>query len=417
MSIKYLLFAAFLTAISCGQSSGDGADSKAQLTSQKTLEFPKLLDRSEALRYGKEWDEVQNFYSAQCSALRLNPQDFEARLKLAECFIQEARVTGEHPHYYPAAMEMVEGVIRGLETKTTPNIKEKDLLFRALSHKASIQLSLHDFAAAKTTAEMAIALNPYNAYILGCLVDAHVELGQYAKAVEVCDKMVSVRPDLRSYARVSYLREIHGDPKGAIQAMEMAVSAGYPGYEQTEWARLQLGQMHEKYGDDKQAEMQYKMALEFRPNYPFALGALAGLESKKGNQTKALELLHQAADIVPEIGFYIDMAKIYREQGNKETFSKLIPEIEAMFQEDMAAGHNMSMEAARFQLEIKGDTGKALELLQNEQKNRSENIDLSRLLAEIYLKAGDKTASREALARANATNSKDPELLKLQTNI
>ena len=51
----------------------------------------------------------------------------------------------------------------------------------------------------------------------------------------MADKMVSIRPDLRSYSRISYLREIHGDMPGAIEAMKMAIQAGYPGYEDRAW--------------------------------------------------------------------------------------------------------------------------------------------------------------------------------------
>ncbi len=43
------------------------------------------------------------------------------------------------------------------------------------------------------------------------------------------NRMVSIRPDIRSYSRISYLREIHGDIPGAIEAMELAVEAGAPG--------------------------------------------------------------------------------------------------------------------------------------------------------------------------------------------
>lgn len=415
MSFKYLLSLLALAFCSCGQSSSVGtSDATARLASNNAIRFPELLQRSESLRYGKEWDDVQNYYGAQCAALRVNPDDAEARLKLAECFIQEARITGEHPHYYPAALQMVEAVIRNLEGSDKPlNLKEKDFLFRAMSHKASVQLSLHDFAGAKVTAEKATALNPYNAYILGCLVDAHVELGEYAKAVEVCDKMVAVRPDLRSYARVSYLREIHGDPDGAIEAMQMAVTAGYPGFEQTEWARLQLGNLFEKYRSDKLAKEQYQIALEFRPNYPFALAALAHLYNKQGKYEQALQTYQQAADLIPEIGFYIEMAKIYLKQSNVKEANQLISKIENMFKEDMEAGHNMSMEAARFQLEVKGDTAKAMALLGGEVRARPENIDVNLLLAEIQLKSGKKSAAKESLQKARATGSKNPELQKV----
>jgi tetratricopeptide (TPR) repeat protein len=394
----------------CTQTPSPENNAKARFTSIQSIEIPKLLDRAEALQNGTEWDDVQNFYATQTARLRSDASDYEALLKLAECFIQEARVTGEHPHYYPAALAMTNPVIDALGNKSESNIKEKDLLFRALSHKSSIQLSLHNFVAAKETAEKAMALNPYNAYIVGCLVDANVEMGNYEEAVKNCDKMVSIRPDLRSYSRVSYLREIHGDVQGAIEAMKMAVGAGYPGYEQTEWARLQLGSLHLKYGKKKDAELEFNKILQLRPKYPFAMEALAEIDIEKGNYAGALARLDSAAAIIPEIGFFITMAKIHKKTGNKEAFLGLIPKIEAMFQEDMAAGHNMALEASRFQLEITQNAEKALELLKSELKARPENIDVNQLLAEIMVKMGNRDEAKTALQKAMRTGSKNPEL-------
>ena len=103
------------------------------------------------------------------------------------------------------------------------------------------------------------------------MVDANVELGNYDKAIEYADKMVAIRPDLRSYSRVSYLREIHGLVDESIAALKMAVAAGYPGMEQTEWARLTLGHLYERYGAQDSAMIQYATALAERPNYPLSI--------------------------------------------------------------------------------------------------------------------------------------------------
>jgi pentatricopeptide repeat protein len=354
------------------------------------IEIPQLLDRAEALRYGKEWDDVQNFYGTQMAELRRNPKNVEARLKLAECFIQEARITGEHPHYYPAALKVLEGAITELTNMTNPTPQQKDHLFRALSHKASVQLSLHDFAAARQTAEQAVAINPYNAYIYGCLVDAHVELGQYQKAVEVCDKMVSIRPDLRSYSRVSYLRELHGDLNGAIEAMDMAVKAGFPGYEQTEWARLQLGYLYAKKGDWNTAEAQFNASLATRPDYPFALAALAEVAMHHNQVEKAENLLNKAIAIIPEVGFKTDLAKIYQKTGRNEAAQAAIESIITMMAEDTQAGHNMALEAGRFHLEVTGDLQQAMIYAEQELAARPDNIEVNRLIADIYLKQGKK---------------------------
>lgn len=403
-----------LAGSACNQFSAEKSTAQAKFTKNTTVEIPELLDRPEALRYGTEWDAVQNMYGAQVAALRQDPSKLEAYLKLAEVFIQEARITGEHPHYYPAALQVLEPVVKNLETVENPDIQQKDLLFRALSHVASVQLSLHDFGAAKTTAEQAVAINPYNAFIYGCLVDANVELGNYSRAVEYCDKMVSTRPDLRSYSRVSYLREIYGDVPGAIEAMDMAVKAGYPGYEQTEWARLQLGHLYERYGKLQDAENQYRMCLAVRDNYPFALAGLAGLEEKRGKHREAEVLLKQAAAIIPEVGFYIDLAKIYQKTGRTAEANTLIKQVEEMLAEDLAAGHNMRMEIARFHLNLTHDYDKALEYAEAEYLNRPQNKDANQLMAAVLLARGEKQKAAQYLKKALATGCKDPELIALQ---
>ena len=60
----------------------------------------------------------------------------------------------------------------------------------------------------------------------GVIVDAQVELGRYATPRRSIQRMVDLKPDLASYARVSYFRELSGDMSGAVEAMRLAVSAG-----------------------------------------------------------------------------------------------------------------------------------------------------------------------------------------------
>ena len=43
----------------------------------------------------------------------------------------------------------------------------------------------------------------------------------YADALHTVQTMVDMRPDLSSYSRASYVRELHGDVTGAIEAMQV----------------------------------------------------------------------------------------------------------------------------------------------------------------------------------------------------
>ena len=77
--------------------------------------------------------------------------------------------------------------------------------------------------------------------VWGMITDALVESGDFSGAVQAAQRMIDLRPDSSGYARVSYLRELHGDTEGAIQAMTLAVKAANPNDpEGVEWYRTQL---------------------------------------------------------------------------------------------------------------------------------------------------------------------------------
>lgn len=373
---------------------------------EAVAEIPALLDRHPDLRQGTEWDQIQRLYVAQQQALRKNQEDGEAYLNLAQIYINEARITGEHGHYYPAALQVVD---QGLAAKAPVD----DLRFRLLSTKASVQLSQHDFAEALATAEKAVELNPYNAQIYGALVDAHVEMGNYGKAVEMADRMVGIRPDLRSYSRVSYLREIHGDVEGAIEAMKMAIAAGFPGQEATCWARLTLGELYETYGDTPAAQEQYELALAEREDYPFAIAKLANLKMEAGDLDGAEADLRRAAAIIPEFSFYVDLARLHQKRGEDAKAEELLKEVQLMLADDVESGHQMDMEYAFLYLEVYDNAKEALAYAEKEFQRRPENIDVNRLLARIHHELQNTAAMQEHLTVATRTQSKHPELLAL----
>ena len=373
-----LIFASCIT-----PESNEKQISKASLEALKTIEkLPKLLDRNEAIYNGNEWSNVQNNYGGFRQQIIENKKPSEAKLKMAQLFTLEARITGEHGHYYPAALQLLNEILKGEKL-------DKDLNFRTLSLKSSVLLSQHEFQKALKIAQKAVELNPYNAQIYGILTDAYLELGDYEKAVASADKMVSIRPDLRSYSRVSYLREIYGMKTEAIEAMEMAVEAGFPGYEETAWAGLQLGQLYQKIGQMDKAKTQYLQILNERPNYPFATAALAEIEIEKQNYPEAEKLLKEACRVIPEVGFYEQLAHLYFKTGETEKAEKLIPEILAMLKDDIESGHNMNMEYAAVYRDLVKDFDKALEYALAEYELRPKNRDVNELIKSIYLEKGD----------------------------
>ncbi len=125
-----------------------------------------------------------------------------------------------------------------------------------------LALARHAFATALALGERARDLNPHRAAAFGVIADAQIELGRYAEAAETLQAMVDLRPDLSSYSRIAYLRELHGDWDGALEAMQMAVDAGGPATENTLWTRVQLGHLHFNRGRLDEAEAEYRRCLE-----------------------------------------------------------------------------------------------------------------------------------------------------------
>lgn len=373
-----------------------------------TTEIPALLDRSEAIQLGTEWDFVQNTYVALRE--KANSGDKRALLDLANLYIQEARVTGEHGHYYPAALHVLAQIL------DDPG-KESDLKFMALVTKAGVLLSLHEFADALETGREAVRINPNNAQVHGVLVDAYVEMGDYEMAVKHADRMVSIKPDLRSYSRVSYIREIYGDMEGAIEAMKMAVESGYPGREDTAWAALTYGDLLKSTKRYDEAIEVYKAILDTRPNYSFAINAIGEIKLEQGNIEEAEDQFLKAMKIIPEVGYYINLAKVRKHQNRHEELAELKKEIFTMLKDDIESGHNMSLEMARLYLEVFPDYDKALEIAHGEYQKRPENIDVNFLLSEIYTAKKDWDNANKHLASATRITDNSNRSLALKNAI
>ena len=359
-----------------------------------------LLPRKSSLNYAMEWEAVKNNAAALNKKIEKNSADIKSMLALAGIYMQEARSTGNYAYYNEAAMQLINSIL----AKESEN-------FEALSFKTTILLSQHNFEGALIIAEQLKQKFPYNAYVYGMLVDANVELGKYKAAVDAADNMISIRPDIRSYSRIAYLREIHGDIPGAIEAMKMAITAGAPGNENTEWCRVQAGKLSEQWGKIKEAEVHYSIALSNREHYPYALAGLARIAITQKNYTKALSLFQQADSIIADHTFKEGIAEIYELTGEKEKASILSKEILNHMKELSKTG-NEDHEMAHAYIGVK-DYDKALEYAMKEYNRRPGNIEANETVAMVYAEMKDYKSALPFIERALKTNNKKPELLSL----
>ena len=368
--------------------------------------FYPMLDRKGTMAKSAEWQSIKSSAENLIRIVRDNPQDKKSMLALATLYVQEGRASGNFNYYDKAALHYIDALLE---------MDAND--FQALTLKSLVQLSQHHFADGLATAEKAKNINPYNAFVYGLLVDGNVEMGNYKEAVKNSDKMVSIRPDIRSYSRISYLREIHGDYPGAIEAMQMAVDAGMYGDEPTSWARIQLARLFENTGDIKAAEMHYTIALNERPGYAYAIAGLGRIALWKKDYAKAISLFTQADGLIPDGYFKAQLAQAYLLSGDEkkatEYLNKVADEINNSVQvsaQEENAAHHADVELAHIYLLLK-DYNKALTHASNEYNRRPENIDVNGLMAWTYYKLGETNKALSYLNAALRTNSKNPTLL------
>ncbi len=370
------------------------------------MDIPDLIERKGVLANATEWTKTKEKVAELKGKIAKKPEDTKLRLQAATIFITEQRITGEHHFYYAAIEKILNGVL-----SLDPNN------FEAKVYKASLRMSQHQFADAKKLAEEAKAINPNNAYVYGILVDANVELGNYAEAVAASDKMQALKPSLEAYSRASYLREIYGDYKGSIDAMKLAVTAGLPGSEPQCWSRNILGDLFYNVGNYKEAQAAYEENLILRPSYAPSMAGLAKIETQKKNYTRALELLDSANNIMQQNSFVEQKADVYAAMGDTVKAAAQYKDVQKLLVLDAATpGHSVSLELTRSFIKTnQWDSAHKYGMM--EYNVRPKNIDVNNELAWIAYNQKEIAKAKEYLKTALSTGSKNPELLKRATAI
>jgi tetratricopeptide (TPR) repeat protein len=324
--------------------------------------------------------------------LQQSEADYAALSQLGIAYLQKARETND-PTYYGQAEQALGKAL---------DFKPDD--YDATAAMGALGLSRHDFAGALDWGMKARALNPHKAYGYGVIGDAQVELGRYDEAIATFQQMVDLRPDLSSYSRVSYARELYGDVPGAIEAMQQAVEAGSPAAENTAWTRVQLGHLYFNSGQLDRAEKEYNNALYSYPGYLHAQAGLAQVRAAQGRTDEAIKLYEQSVAGVPLPQYLTALGDLYASQGNVKAATErydLVSFIYSVFEKN---GVNADIEKAAFLAyrgskrsviaEGKADAAEAVRLAQSAARER-QDVNTHDTLAWALYRAG---RYQEALA-------------------
>jgi tetratricopeptide (TPR) repeat protein len=289
--------------------------------------------------------------------LREIPDDWRGFAQLGLAYVAQARVTAD-PSWYPKA----EGVLRrSLRLHPDENVDG------ALGIGA-LDLARHDFASALRQGRRAASLDPYDADAYGVIGDALIELGRYRAAFDAIQTMVDTRPDLASYARVAYARELRGDVAGAERAMRLAFdAAGSPS--DAAWTAYQLGELAFGSGEVAAARGWYARGLDLDPSYALNLAGMAKVAWARGDDDLAIRRYEDVAARYPAPEIVIALADLYRATGHAGLADQQADVVRAMQELAVANGVNIDLELALFDADH-GDPAGALSAARAEWARR-----------------------------------------------
>lgn len=335
--------------------------------------------------------------SAQTRLARF-PDDPRARARLASAYLLRVRETAD-PSYYTRA----DALLRQAAAEIPDEVE-------VLVAQASLALSRHEFADALVFGERAIVKAPASPAAYGAVVDALIELGRYAEAAEAAQQLVDLRPDAPAYARVSYLRELHGDLHGAVEAMRRAVQSSSPLSHAAAWSQVQLGHLLFTIGDLGGAAREYDEAMQRVDSYAYALAGLARVQAARGRLDAAIALYERAAAQLPLPEFVGALGDAYAASGDVGRAETQYELVEAMLRLLEDNGVQTDLDLALFNADHDRNLEWALVAARSEFELRP-SVQAADVLAWAEYKNGDLAAAQIHSAKALRLGSRDPAML------
>ena len=330
--------------------------------------------------------------------VKQNPADVQGYAVLGAAYLQKARDTGD-PTFYGKAQAVIDEALR----RDPQNVE-------ALIGAGTLANARHQFREALQLGEQARALNPNVPRVYGVIADAQTELGMYDEAVATLQTMIDMRPDLSSFSRISYARELHGDMDGAVEMMQAAVQAGGPATENSAWVRVQLGNLFFNKGDLAAAERQYNGTLEILPDYVYAQAGLAHVRAAQGKNDEAISLYQQAIARMPLPEFVIGLGELYQASGKPADAARQYDLVRAMQQLFKSNGVDTDLELALFDADHGADAGATVALARAAYARRP-SIKAADTLAWALFKAGKLPEARRYADEALRLKTQDATML------
>jgi tetratricopeptide (TPR) repeat protein len=316
--------------------------------------------------------------------------------KIAADFIKKARETGD----FSLNSKAESAIEKALQ------IDSADANARKL--QASLHLTFHRFSEALEAGKKLNAEFPNDEFIYGILTDANVESGNYKEAIEAAQKMVDLKPNMSSYARVAHLRSLHGDHNGAVEMFKLAARTADPlDKEAQSWCLVQLGDELWKYGKYAEAEKVFDEALQNFPQFHLALAGKGRVRAAQNDFETAIRLLSEANNRVPNVETAILLGDIYTKQSFSDKARQQYDLVEII--ESKIGVNNDQKRLALLWADHDLKVDEAVTITKRESEQRKD-IWTADALAWCLYKKGQLTDAKTAIERAMNLKTNDARI-------
>jgi tetratricopeptide (TPR) repeat protein len=332
------------------------------------------------------------------AALAEDPADATALSALAEASLVRARETGD-PSWHTRAEQAARKALAADPRR-----------FTAMDALGSLALTRHRFEEALSWSRRSLAVAAGRVAPIAIAADAQIELGRYAQGFAAAQRRQELRPDLPSYSRASYARELQGDRAGAIRLMELAAGAGALGTADRAFAQVQLGLLRFGGGDLAAAEREMRMALAERPDDAPATAGLARVLAARGNLERAAQLYSRAIDLLPLPEYPAALADVHRALGQTAAVREDLALAEAMQDLLAANGSDVDLDVALIRADARAPTAADVALARRARQGRPGVIG-DQVLGWVLTRAGRCAEADDYATRSLRLGTQDALML------
>ncbi|MSU58918.1 MAG: tetratricopeptide repeat protein [Pedosphaera sp.] len=326
-----------------------------------------------------------------------DPLDSVAQNRLAIACVTEMRETGDLA-WLDRAAQSARASLASTPAAQNPG---------GLGALALVEFEFHHFRESLALAQQAYGIDPRNTAALATAGDAQLELGHYAEAETIYEKLKAdeVTPSVR--ARLAHLAELKGDHHAAIELLRQNV--GVPG--ETAWHRVRLGEIYFRTGRLAEAEAQYAAAQKLQPESFLVLEHLAELRAAQGKFDDAIALYQKVVARVPRGEFFQALGDLYAFRRRPAEAREWHARAQDAYLKSVAQGNaHYYHHLAGFYSDAEENPAEALRWARKDLEIR-QSVNAHESLAWAFYKNGDFARAAEEMTRALALGTKDAHWL------